>query len=115
MIFPPTSHCPILPKVHVTDILSLVLLSFAPQARPQQQELDELAGEAAAALSGNSKHSLADTKVLVLDFNALHGRPEELGIAFADSFSDALKKQLRGFEVTDRQENEGFRRNQAVN
>jgi len=90
-----------------------VLLSFAPQARPQQQELDELAGEAAAALSGNGKHSAADTKVLVLDFNALHARPEELGIALADSFSDALKRQLRGFEVTDRQEYFGRSANQS--
>ena len=113
MIFRPTSRRPILRKIRGTAIFFLVLLSFAPQARPQQQELDELAGEAAAALSGNGKQRAADTKVLVLDFTPLHARPEELGIALADSFSDALKKQLRGFEVADRQEYFGRSGNQS--
>jgi Gram-negative bacterial TonB protein C-terminal len=113
VIFPPTSRRPILRKIRGTAVLFLALFAFAPQARPQQQELDELAGEAAAALSGNGKHSAADTKVLVLDFNPLHARPEELGIALADSFSDALKKQLRGFEVADRQEYFGRSGNQS--
>ena len=113
MIFRPISRRPILRKIRGTSILFLALLSFASQARPQQQALDELAGEAAAALSGNGKHGQADTKVLVLDFTPLHARPEELGIALADSFSDALKKQLRGFEVADRQEYFGRSRNQS--
>jgi hypothetical protein len=113
VIFQPTSRRPILRKIRGTAILFLVLLSFAPQARPRQQELDELAGEAAAALSGNGKQRAADTKVLVLDFTPLHARPEELGIALADSFSDALKKQLRGFEVADRQEYFGRSGNQS--
>jgi hypothetical protein len=111
--FRPISRRPILRKIRGTAVLFLALFSFAPQARPQQQELDELAGEAAAALSGNGKHSAADTKVLVLDFNPLHARPEELSIALADSFSDALKKQLRGFEVADRQEYFGRSGNQS--
>jgi Gram-negative bacterial TonB protein C-terminal len=113
VIFRPTSRRPILRKIRGTAILFLVLLSLASQARPQQQKLDELAGEAAAALSGNGEHRAADTKVLVLDFTPLHGRPEELGIALADSFSDALKKQLRGFEVADRQEYFGRSGNQS--
>jgi Gram-negative bacterial TonB protein C-terminal len=95
-------HRRILRKLRGGVVVVIVLLCSAPEVRTQQQKLDELAGETAAAVSQNVKYMVGAPKVLVLDFRPLHQEPGDLGSKLADQFSDSLKKQARGFVVVDR-------------
>jgi len=95
-------YCRILRKLRGGVVVLIVLLCSAPEVRTQQQKLDELAGETAAAVSQNVKYMVGGAKVLVLDFSPLHQEPGDLGSKLADQFSDSLKKQARGFVVLDR-------------
>jgi TonB family protein len=96
------SHYRILRKLRGGAVVVISLLCLAPEAKTQEQKLDELAGETATAISGNVQAVAGTPKVLVLDFSPLHQGPGGLGSKLADQFSDSLKRQARGFVVMDR-------------
>jgi TonB family protein len=89
-------------KLRGAGVSLIALLFLAPQANTQQEKLDELAGESAAAINLNFKYVKGNPKVRVLDFKAMHQGSEELGSKLAELFSDSLRRQARGFVVLDR-------------
>jgi TonB family protein len=94
----------ILRKVGGGVILIVAILTFAPQVSTQQQDLDALAADTAAAITPNVKYMMGAARVLVPNFIALHQEPGDLGSKLADQFADALRKQADGFAVIDRKD-----------
>jgi TonB family protein len=94
----------ILKKLGGIVILSVAAPTFAPQVSTQQQNLDALAADTAAAITPSVKYMMGGAKVLVPDFIALHKEPGDLGVKLADQFADSLRKQAHGFAVVDRRD-----------